>query len=322
MNEQILRILNEHADHYVSGERLSQQLNCSRTAVWKHIRQLREEGYEFEAAPRLGYRLIQKPDLLNLDAVRQRLKGEELPFAIQYVKMTSSTQTDAHRLVEHGAEEGTIVIAESQTSGKGRMGRSWFSPAGKGLWMSMILKPDIPIHFAPQLTMLTTVALCRAIKSAARVEVGIKWPNDLLVNNKKVCGILLESSAEDERLKYVIAGIGISINMRKDEFPEELHSKATSLFIESGKPVSREQLLLQFLKDFHLLYKLYKLNGFGAIRTLWEDKSITLGQRIRAETGGGVLEGMAERLNEIGGLVVLMNDGSRQTIYSGDIYSQ
>jgi BirA family biotin operon repressor/biotin-[acetyl-CoA-carboxylase] ligase len=231
-----------------------------------------------------------------------------------------STQSKAHELVAQGAPEGTLVIAERQTAGRGRMGRSWHSPQGSGIYMSLVLKPRIPLHFTPQLTLLAAVALCRAIQSAApELPIGIKWPNDLLVHGKKVSGILLESNAEDERLRYIVAGMGIGVNLQPEDYPPELRDTATSLAIEANRRIPREPLIAAILQQFEDLYELYHENGFAPIRTLWEANSASLGRVVRIRTAQGDVHGTAEALDETGGLLVRLADGTHTRVYSGEV---
>jgi BirA family biotin operon repressor/biotin-[acetyl-CoA-carboxylase] ligase len=319
MNEQIVAIFESHPGEFISGQRLSQMLQCSRTAVWKHIQTLRSQGYDFEAAPRAGYRLRHKPDVLDVNLVTSRLQTAFMGHSLHYLEQTDSTQTVARELAENGAREGTVVIAEQQSSGRGRMGRKWHSPPGKGIWMSIVLKPRIPIQLAPQLTLLAAVALSRSIKRIAGVNVGIKWPNDLLIGGKKVCGILMESNAEDERLQYVIAGIGISVNLTEQDYPESLREIATSLRMASGQQISREQLLVDFFQEFEHLYNVFHDEGFSPIRTMWEANSISLHHPIRVTTAKGVVEGTAEAIDEFGALIVALPEGTVVKIYSGDV---
>lgn len=318
MLEQILQMFERHKGEYVSGEQLSRELGCSRTAIWKHIENLRAQGYVFEALSRRGYRLVYAPAKLDVDLLKEQLNTRTMGGNIAYYDEVSSTNTIAHEFVRQGAAEGTLIIAESQTEGRGRMGKKWHSPKGTGIWMSLVLKPRIPIYFTPQLTLLTAVALCRSIKRMTDTEIDIKWPNDLLIAGKKVCGILLESSAEDERLKYVVCGIGVSVNLQPADFPKELQPIATSLAIESGREVGREGLIAEFLKQFEDLYELYHTQGFGPIRTLWEALSITLNRPVTIRTAQGVIEGIATSLDESGALVVTQRDGQVTRVYSGD----
>ncbi|MBP1961928.1 biotin--[acetyl-CoA-carboxylase] ligase [Paenibacillus aceris] len=319
MNERILELFQESPEAYVSGEEISRRLNVSRTAIWKHIEELRAAGYEFEAAPRKGYRLVSKPDKWQVTELLQGMRTKVLGQKVHIYGEVDSTQTIAHSLVASGAPEGTLVLAEAQTAGRGRMGRAWHSPAGKGIWMSLVLTPRVPVYFMPQLTLLSAVALCRSIQKVCRVDIGIKWPNDLLIKGKKVSGILLESSGEDERLKYVIAGIGISVNLKVDDYPEELRKVATSLAIESGTEIKRETLVQEFLLEFEELYALYLEEGFSPIRLLWEALSVTLKRPIRTYTPNGVIEGFADSLDDSGALTVITENGEKIKVYSGDI---
>jgi BirA family biotin operon repressor/biotin-[acetyl-CoA-carboxylase] ligase len=319
MNEHILQLFEEHPDTYLSGEQLSRQLQCSRTAIWKHIRSLREAGYEFEAAPRKGYRLLNKPAKLSEAELINGLTTKVMGRKLHIYEEVDSTQSAAHALVGLGASEGTLVIAEEQTAGRGRMGRKWHSPRGKGIWMSLVLTPKIPLFYTPQLTLLTAVAVCRSIHKLCRVDIGIKWPNDLLIGGKKVCGILLEISGEDERLKYVIAGIGISVNLKLQDYPEELLNVATSLAIESGSEVNRAAVIHAFLQEFEDLYELYHEQGFAPIRLLWEAHSVSLHRPIRVQTPKGPIEGFAESIDETGALTVTTVSGERHRVFSGDV---
>lgn len=319
MNERILRILEQRPDQYVSGAELSRQLQCSRTAIWKHIESLREEGYQFEASPRKGYRLIRPPARLSVVDLQKKLGTKVMGRKLHTYEAIDSTQTMAHKLVAEGAPEGTLVIAEEQTAGRGRMGRSWHSPKGKGIWMSLVLKPRVPLYFTPQLTLLTAVALCRSIQKHCRLDIGIKWPNDLLIGGRKVSGILLEINGEDERLKYVIAGIGISANLTLEDYPEELRTIATSLLIESGQAVAREALIAVFLQEFENLYELYHQQGFAPIRLLWEALSVSLHRPIRVHTPSGPVEGIAESIDDAGALTIVTADGAKVRVFSGDV---
>lgn len=319
MEQQLLDFFAERPGVYLSGEQLSERLGCSRTAVWKHIKALREQGYSFDAVPRKGYRLIGVPDRYNAAELLGSLSTKTMGRTIKLYDSVESTQTVAHKLAEQGAVEGTLVLAERQTAGRGRMGRSWHSPKGKGVWMSLILRPQIPLHFTPQLTLLVAVALCRTIRQIEPLPVAIKWPNDLLIDGKKISGILLESSAEDERLHYVIAGVGVSVNLQADDYPEELRGIAASLRMASGKEWSRSGLIRMFLAQFETLYGLYNAEGFEPIRVAWEALAVSLGKPIRARTPKGDVEGTAESIDEMGALLVRLADGTVTKLYSAEI---
>lgn len=319
MDEQLIRIFEESQGAFLSGEELSIKLGCSRTAIWKHIERLRQEGYVFEAVSRKGYRLVGKPEKLDIPAILSELKTETFGRIIHYFDEVDSTNTRAHTFVKQGAAEGTLIIAEQQTAGRGRMGRPWHSPKGKGLWMSLILKPQIPLHFTPHLTLLVAVALCRSIRQQTQLAVGIKWPNDLLIDGKKISGILLESSAEDEKLQYVIAGVGIGVNLSPEDYPEELKGVATSLAIEAGEKINRSALLQHFMLELESMYKVYHEQGFTPIKLLWEALSVSLNKQVRTMTPQGLKTGFAEGIDDSGALIVREENGSLTKWYSGNI---
>ncbi len=319
MNERILAIFEQNPDVFVSGEQLSEQLKCSRTAIWKHIRELKEQGYEFEAVSRKGYRLIRKPDRLSAIKLMAALQTRKLGRTIKLLDEVDSTQIVAQKLAEEGAAEGTLVIAEQQNAGRGRMGKPWHSPKGKGIWMSIVLRPTTPMHFTPQLTLLAAVAVCRAIRKLAPLPVAIKWPNDLLIDGRKVCGILLESFAEDERLRYVIAGIGISVNLEPDDYPDYLEPIATSLRIAAGKQLDRTALIALVLEELEQLYELYQESGFPPIRAAWEALTISIGRTVRGMTSKGEVTGVAESIDDMGALLVRTSDGETVKLYTAEI---
>ena len=307
MNDRMLAWFQERPNEYISGEQISRELNISRTAVWKQINRLRTKGYEFEAAPKLGYRLVQQPTKLDEISLLKLLKTERFGRQIRMLSTTESTQNEAYHWAESGASEGALVIAEEQTAGRGRRGRPWYSPPGKGIWMSMVMKPLIPLQFTPHLTLLTAVAVCRAIKRINAVNIGIKWPNDLLIEKRKVCGILLESVAEDERLISVIAGIGIDVNIDASDYPDSLLDIATSLKRETGQEVDRAAVIAD------------EEQGFGPIRTLWEANSIMVGRQVNIQSPYGEVSGTAQGLDDSGALIVVGAGGVYQKVFSGDI---
>ncbi|MCQ6557999.1 biotin--[acetyl-CoA-carboxylase] ligase [Paenibacillus mendelii] len=316
MSSRIIEMLEQQDGQYLSGETISKELGISRTAIWKKIKKLEELGYQIEASRRLGYRLAGKPSKLILSELLTKLKDTSFICSVKLLDSVDSTNNAAQQLAEDGAAEGTLVIAEQQTNGRGRMGRNWISPAGKGVWMSVILRPSLSLQFAPQLTLLTAVALCRALKELTTLDIGIKWPNDLLVDGKKISGILLESTAEDERIRYIIAGIGISVNLTEEDYPEELRGIATSLRIEQGNELDRTEVIAAFFRQFELLYTLYQQEGFSPIQTLWEALSVTLHKPVKLTTPAGVVEGTPIGLSESGALIVQKLDGSQVNVFS------
>ncbi|RED60409.1 biotin--[acetyl-CoA-carboxylase] ligase [Cohnella lupini] len=315
----LLSLLEAGSGEYVSGEEISRKLNVSRTAVWKQVRKLEADGYVIEAVPRLGYRLTGKPSRLSVQELLPKIETKRFGRQLHLLDVVPSTQDELRRLAEQGAPEGTLVIAEQQTNGRGRMGRSWVSPAGKGIWMSLLLRPPVPLPLTPQLTLLAAVALSRAISREVPVKIGIKWPNDLLVGGKKISGILLESAAEDERLRYVVVGLGISVNLDAEDYPAELLDKAISLKMASGAPINRSGLIAIILEEFERLYDLYLEQGFAPIRSLWEAHSVTLNSETTLYTPQGAVLGIPRGLDDMGGLKVEISDGSYRTIYSAEI---
>jgi len=318
MKERLLEMLAEREGGFLSGEEASRRLGVSRTAVWKQIRRLTEEGYTIEACRNRGYRLAGAPDRLTASGLLSRLNTKALGRRLHLFDELGSTQDEAKRLAEAGAPEGTLVIAERQTSGRGRMGRSWLSPKGKGLWMSLVLRPDMPVFCTPQLTLLIAVALCRSLRRQTGLDIGIKWPNDLLVNGRKISGILLESSAEEERLRHVIAGVGISVNLGPDDYPPELLPKAVSLMMAAGRPFDRTETAALFLESLEELYGIYLKDGFEPIRLLWEDCSVSLGKAAVLKTPQGTIEGVPVGLAPSGALRVRTADGTERSIISAE----
>ncbi|GKU79508.1 biotin--[acetyl-CoA-carboxylase] ligase [Paenibacillus sp. L3-i20] len=318
-NEWLLQLFRNHPGEYVSGALMSQQLNVSRTAIWKQIKKLEGAGYEFEASTKLGYRLLKEPDQIDSNSLTKALTSNRFGRNIICFEEVKSTQDLARSLAEDGALEGTLVIAEKQNGGRGRMGRGWVSPQGKGIWMSMVMRPSVPIHCAPQLTLLTAVALCRSLKRITNLPIGIKWPNDLLIDGKKISGILLESAAEDERLKYIIAGIGVSVNLLESDYPEELFSRATSLRIAGGQAFNRTAIIAEFLKDWEQLYDLFQQEGFQPILALWESLSVSIGKTVKLITPQGELVGVPVGLEESGAIRIKREDGSIVAIFSAEM---
>lgn len=304
---------------FVSGEKISEELGISRTAVWKQIKKLETLGYEIEALTKQGYRLNYIPSPFAVQQLETALAKHRFGHTIYYYKDISSTQTVARELAEQGAAEGVTVLAEQQLSGKGRMGRSWHSPYGKGIWMSIVLRPLTPIQFAPQLTLITAVALTKALRQVTGIEVGIKWPNDVLYRGKKLCGILLESVAEEQRLKYVIAGIGISVNLSEQDYDNELLQKASSLRIECGKALSREEIVQTFMLEWEKLFHMYEQEGFQPIAKQWESYAVSLGKKMSFTTSQEQFDAVPIALSDNGAIVVKKNDGSVEEIYSAEM---
>lgn len=317
IRKQLLQLFSEHEGEFVSGQKLSEQLGCSRTAVWKHIEELRLAGYELEAVQRKGYRIVNKPDRIGPNEIHLGLKTEYTGWNVFYVETVDSTQQIAHRLAQEGVEEGTLVTCEEQTKGRGRLGRSWHSQKYKGIWMSLILRPNIPPQQAPQLTLLAAVAVVRGIRHHTGIQCQIKWPNDILFDGKKMVGILTELQAETDRVNAVIIGIGINVNQEGADFPSELH--ATSLAEQLGNKLNRAELLQDILLELEMLYEQYLKAGFAIVKTLWETNAVSIGKQVTARTLNGTITGVAEGINEEGVLLLRDEEGKIHHIYSADI---
>ncbi|MFQ5680900.1 MAG: biotin--[acetyl-CoA-carboxylase] ligase, partial [Candidatus Omnitrophota bacterium] len=264
-------------DGFVSGEEISHQLNISRSAVWKQINQLRREGYDIAAVPHLGYRLDGVPDKLLPQEIKYHLGTKIAGKNILYYETIGSTMDEAFRLGVNGAPEGTVVLAEAQARGRGRMRRSWVSPPQKGIYLSLLLRPRLSPQQAPQITLMTAVSLAQAIKSSLGIEARIKWPNDILVRGNKVAGILTEIDAEADEIKFVVIGWGINTHINRPSLPPQ----ATSLHLEATTPVSRLALARETLRRIDTNYGCLQQNGFGPMRRQWKEMTVSLGQRIK-----------------------------------------
>ena len=318
MRARILKLLRQQSQDYLSGEEISRQLAVSRTAVWKHIQELKNHGYEIEAHPRKGYRLKSRPDLLLPEEIRAGLATQLLGKQIVHFYDTSSTNNEAKRLAADDAVEGTIVVSEAQTLGRGRLNRGWFSPPGGGVWVSVILRPPFPPQEAPKCTLMAAVATVEAIREASGLNCGIKWPNDILWQGRKLVGILTEMSAEMDAINFVVLGIGINVSLQENDFPEELRNIGASISMGAGREVSRVEVLQKLLERLEYWYQVVKQEGFEPVLEAWRRESVTLGQPVRVLAGEETYDGVAEELAEDGSLLVRTENGLRRVL-AGDV---
>lgn len=324
----LLKMLKENKGNYVSGQEICEMMGVSRTAVWKHVNALREMGYVIESSTKRGYMLVKEPDILTYDEVGPYLKTKYIGRNYIYRKSVDSTNTMAKSLPQD-TPEGSLVIAEEQTAGRGRTGKSWESPRNKGIWMSLYLKPDILPQDAPLITHVAALAVVRAIKSVTGIIPGIKWPNDVIIDGKKVCGILTELNAEMDCVNYVVVGIGINVNTEK--FPDELKDVATSLLIEYRKIgahkakndvkglIDRKHLLAEVLNHFEMLYEKFLSGEVADIIRECKKLSVTLGKSVRIITKSGGFDAIAVDIDDRGALIVEREDGSRQAVIAGEV---
>jgi BirA family transcriptional regulator, biotin operon repressor / biotin---[acetyl-CoA-carboxylase] ligase len=304
----------------VSGSELSRKLGMTRAGVWARIEQLRELGYDIEASPHHGYRLLASPDTLHADDLYSRLgKTRVIGREIHVFQETTSTNDVAARLARGDAAEGAVVFAESQSKGRGRMGRKWISPAGKGLWFTVLLRPDILPSGATQLTIAAATSLSRAITLQTGIVPEIKWPNDILIHGRKVAGILTEMTAELDHLKELLLGIGMDVNLGATDFPPSLRKTATSLAIETGQKVNRSELAVTILRELDRDYDLIKKGNFEVLAEQWQARCSTLGSQVSIRVGDRVIRGQAESLDDDGALLVRGHHGHLERIIGGDV---
>ncbi len=319
MRKTIVEILKNAGDNFVSGESIAGELGISRTAIWKHIQKLRESGYEIISRERCGYKLKDAPDLLLPSEIQIGLETEIIGKNMEYHPSVDSTNRVAKALAYNGAEEGTIVVAEEQEVGKGRLDRKFFSPRGKGIWFSVILRPEILPKDAPKLTLMAAVAVAEAM-ARFNLKAEIKWPNDIMFEGKKLVGILTEITGEIGKITYIVVGVGINVNISREDFPEELQDVAASLSEMNGEILSRVQIFRAVLEEFDKLYIEVKNSGFDKVIESWKKYNVTLGKNVRVISAGEGEDftGKAVDLNSDGALVVETKNG-RRAVYAGDV---
>ena len=318
MKAEILQVLRE-TDGFVSGQNICRKLAVTRTAVWKAIGQLREEGYVIEAVPNKGYRLKSSPDSISAAEIGSRLTTRWAGLPTVFLKKIDSTNNEAKRRAEKGAVHGSLFVAEEQDAGKGRRGRSWESPVGSAIAMSLLLKPWFSPGSASMLTLVAAMAVADGIRAVTGLETGIKWPNDIVINGKKVCGILTEMSAEMDCINYVVIGIGINVNVT--EFPEEIRDRATSILLETGEQVCRAEIIAQILSAFERYYELFlETEDLTLLKQVYEERLVNLGKPVCVLDPKGEWKGEARGIDEKGRLLVKAEtDGEVRAVESGEV---
>jgi BirA family biotin operon repressor/biotin-[acetyl-CoA-carboxylase] ligase len=314
--ETLLQVLRGAAEA-ISGEKLAARLGLSRAAVWKRVQRLKARGYVIEASPRRGYLLLGVPDKLLPAEVLQGLQARSLAGPVHHFDTLNSTNDLAKELAARGAPEGTLVVAEAQTGGRGRLGRQWNSPPGLGLYASLVLRPPLPPLELPRITLTTAVAVVRALRRVAGVSPGIKWPNDVLLHGKKLAGILTEMETESDCIRHVVVGLGLNVN--NPEFPPELAATATSLTLATGGRFSRVKLLQAWLEEFDALYDRFLNQGFPEILAEWKVWAVTLGQEVTVRQGPREISGQALDVAPDGALLLRTARGEIIRVTSGEI---
>ena len=317
MKAEILALLRE-SDKFVSGQELCNRFGVSRTAVWKVINRLKKEGYKIEAVQNKGYHMVSSPDVLSVYELESRIHTDWLGKEIVYKEVTTSTNADVRKLAEDGAENGLVVFADAQTAGKGRRGREWESPKGVNLYFSVLLKPQFEPRKASMITLVAAYSVARVIREYTGLDAKIKWPNDIVIGKKKVCGILTEMSMERDYIHHIVVGVGINVN--EEVFTEEIAGMATSLKIEKGTLVQRAPLLsgilCQFEKDYLDFLAAEDLKPFV---DEYNSMLVNKGALVKVLDPKGEFSGIAGGIDEEGMLIVFKENGQIEKVYAGEV---
>ena len=315
----LLGLLKSAHGQYLSGPALARQLGLSRTAVWKQIQKLTAAGYRIEAHPRKGYRLLGGPDRILPSELSEILTTEWLGRPYHHLLSTESTNSDAIRLAQQGAAHGTLVLAEQQTAGRGRLDRRWEAPAGRALTFSLVLRPALPPSSAPQITLVAALALVHCIRDHYRIPARIKWPNDILIATRKAAGILTEMQAESDRIRFLVLGIGINCNQSRDDLQGSFRYPATSIAIESGAAIDRCAFLAALLATLETHFERLEQFGFAGLLDQLQEVSEVLGAQVVVQIGEKTITGKVEGMTAEGALKILTVSGSHEIIWAGDI---
>lgn len=314
---EVLQLLRDSRD-YVSGQQICESFGISRTAVWKIINQLKEEGYEIEAVQNKGYHLTGAPDVLSLSELKTRIKTKMAGSHLLYFDVVGSTNIEAKKQAENGAPEGLLVVADKQEAGRGRRGRSWESPAGANIFMTLLLRPSFSPGKASMITLVMAVSVAQAVSEAAGLTAKIKWPNDVVVNKKKVVGILTELTMETDYIQYLVCGVGINVNQMS--FPEAIAQTATSLYLEGGRQVNRAGLIEKVMERFEENYEIFlKTEDMSGLTEPYNRLLVNKGEKVRVLDPKGEYDGLSHGINEIGELIVEKQDGSVENVYAGEV---
>ena len=314
---EVLTALREK-DGYISGQELCEKFKVSRTAVWKRIRQLQAEGYEIEAVPNRGYRIAGCPDVIAAEEVESRLKTKWMGHPVRYFEVIDSTNQYAKKAAEDGAPEGLLVIGDEQTAGKGRSGRHWTTPRGTAIAMTILLRPKIAADRIAMTTLVMGLAVTEAVRELYGVPAGIKWPNDVVIDGKKICGILTEMTTDMVSVSYIVVGTGINANV--DEFPEELKDTAVSLKMVLGHEINRAELIVSVMKHFEYYYEQFLAAGdLSAVMDRYNELLLNRGRAVRVLEPGNEYTGVAEGIDSLGELLVRQEDGTVSRVYAGEV---
>lgn len=317
MKAEILKMLRESED-YVSGQQICERFGVSRTAVWKAINQLKEEGYQVEAVRNRGYHIIDSPDVITIEELKSQIDTEWAGNQVYYYDKTDSTNIRAKQLGEEGAPHGTLAVADQQSAGRGRRGRAWESPKGCSIYMSILLRPDIAPSKAPMLTLVMALSVVQGLKECIDLEFQIKWPNDIVLHGKKLVGILTEMSTEIDYINHVVIGAGINVNMK--ELPKELGEKATSLRIETGEVIKRSPIIAAVMRKFEKNYSMFlELQNLEKMQDEYNSLLVNIEKEVRILSGKEEYNAYALGINENGELLVRRDDGTLEAVFAGEV---
>jgi len=318
--DRILTMLTSRKGRFVSGEKISEELGISRTAVWKHILKLKEEGHNIRSINRLGYQLVNSGDIYDRSTIISKLNTKLLGRNLYFFDTIDSTNNELKRMAANGASEGTVVVSACQTGGRGRRGRQWQSDADVGIYMSVLLRPELSPSAVQSITLLASGAVCKALEKYVPDKLGIKWPNDILINNRKVCGILTEMTSEPDKVQAIILGIGLNVWNKEEDFKDGLDKTATSLCLNTDRELSRSLLVADILRELEDLYLGFVEKGkTSEFMDIWRSFSITIGRDIIVYQGDNKWRAKALDVLDDGRLLVETPDGKRLTILSGEI---
>ena len=317
MKAEILALLRERGD-YVSGQELCERFNVSRTAVWKAIGQLKKEGYQIEAVQNRGYCLVSENEVFGRNALESHMNTKWAGHPVSFYDTLPSTNLQAKLDAENGAPQGALVVADRQTAGRGRRGRAWSSPPGKNVYFTLILKPDFPVELASMITLVMGLAVAEGIRNTCPVEAKVKWPNDIVINGRKVCGMLAEMSVERDFVHYVVIGVGI--NVRLQEFVPEIAEMATCLEQECGQKVERAELVANVMKAFEIHYESFQRDGsLSGLAEKYNNLLVGRDKEVRVLDPKGEFQGISRGINDTGELLVEREDGTLAEVYAGEV---
>ena len=317
MKSEILKLLRE-SDDYISGQQLCEQFGVSRQAVWKVINQLKEEGYEVEAVRNRGYRIINAPDVITAEELLSQMNTQWAGQTLYYYDETDSTNIRARQFGNEGAPHGTLVVADCQNAGRGRRGRTWESPSGSSISMSLLLRPEFPPAKARMLTLVMALSAVEGLKEETGLDIRVKWPNDLVVNGKKIVGILTEMSTEIDFINYVIIGTGINVNT--EFFPDEIKETATSLKKEAGHQIRRSPLIAAVMRHFEENYNTFlETLDLTGLQERYSSYLINKDKDVLILGAAEPYEAHALGINSEGELMIRKQDGTVEAVYAGEV---